>query len=209
MSHRRGENARYGWFNPPRAGESLSRRFPTPFVSPEQGPKTSIKLENRDVDFLRLSRILLPVTLTNVSKPDAREAYQMVIYVLLLPLLIGFPMSAVAQFIDKGDRVEVAKGTKLCSSLKLEKEKMSQEPGRVFWRVTSKMRSNGTQTVVAYVHETVYDSKSGDTTIKENLYQEDYATFFKRDPEHKGMLLMISPQDGKIEATVEVCEKKK
>jgi hypothetical protein len=133
----------------------------------------------------------------------------MVIYLLLLPLLIGFPMPAVAQFIDKGDRVEVAKGTKLCSSQKLEKERMSQEPGRVFWRVTSKMRSNGTQTVVAYVHETVYETKSGDATIKENLYQEDYATFFKRDQEHKGMLLMISPQDGKIEATVEVCEKKK
>ena len=70
------------------------------------------------------------------------------------------------------------------------------------------MRSNGTQTVTALVRESVYDSKSGDTTIKESLYQEDYATFFKRDPEHKGMLLMISPQDGKVEAIVEVCEKK-
>ncbi len=55
----------------------------------------------------------------------------------------------------------------------------------------------------------IYDSKSGDTTIKETLYQEDYATFFKRDPEHKGMLLMISPEDGRVEAIVEVCEKKK
>jgi hypothetical protein len=73
----------------------------------------------------------------------------------------------------------------------------------------SKIRSNGTQSVAAFVLEEVYDSRSGDTSIKETLYQEDYATFFKRDPEHKGMLLMISPQDARLEAIVEVCEKKK
>jgi hypothetical protein len=72
------------------------------------------------------------------------------------------------------------------------------------------MRSNGTQTVAACVYEKNYDSKSGDTRIEETLHlQEDYATFFKRDPKHKGMLLMISPQDGGVEAIVEVCEKKK
>ena len=71
------------------------------------------------------------------------------------------------------------------------------------------MRSNGTQSVTAFVQEEVYDTKSGDTSIKETLYREDYATFFKRDPEHKGMLLMISPQDGRVEAIVEVCEKRK
>lgn len=128
---------------------------------------------------------------------------------LLLLILIGIPMSALAQFMDKGDKVEVVKGTRLCSNVKMEKEKGSRDPGRVFWRVTSKMRANGTQTVAAFVQEEVYDSKSGDTTIKETSYQEDYATFFKRDPEHKGMLLMISPQDGRVEAIVEVCEKKK
>ena len=133
----------------------------------------------------------------------------MVMSLCLLLILIGFPASAFAQFIDKGDRVEVGKGTKLCSNVKMEQAKGSRDPGRVFWRVTSKMRANGTQTVAAFVLERVYDSKSGDTTIKETLYQEDYATFFKRDPEHKGMLLMISPQDGRVEAIVEVCEKKK
>ncbi len=133
----------------------------------------------------------------------------MVMSLCLLLILIGFPVSAFAQFIDKGDRVEVGKGTKLCSNVKMEQAKGSRDPGRVFWRVTSKMRANGTQTVAAFVLETVYNSKSGDTTIKETLYQEDYATFFKRDPEHKGMLLMLSPQDGRVEAIVEVCEKKK
>jgi len=128
---------------------------------------------------------------------------------VLLPVLIGFPLSASAQFIDKGDRVEVGKGTRLCTNVKMEKAKGSRDPGRVFWRVTSKMRSNGTQTVAAFVYEEIYDSKSGDTRTKETSYQEDYATFFKRDPEHKGMLLMISPQDGRVEAIVEVCEKKK
>ena len=124
-------------------------------------------------------------------------------------ILIGFPLSAFAQFIDKADRVEVEKGTKLCSNVKMERAKGSVDPGRVFWRVRSKMRSNGTQSVTAFVQEEVYDTKSGDTSIKETLYREDYATFFKRDPEHKGMLLMISPQDGRVEAIVEVCEKKK
>ncbi|TLY16457.1 MAG: hypothetical protein E6K69_04100 [Nitrospirae bacterium] len=133
----------------------------------------------------------------------------MIMYLLLLPILVGFPTAGLAQFTDKGDNVEVEKGTKLCSNIKMEKAKGSLDPSRIFWRVTSKMRSNGTQTVAAFAHEKVYDSKSGDTSIKESLYQEDYATFFKRDPEHKGMLLMISPQDGRVEAVVEVCEKKK
>src|SRR3990172_10262285 len=120
----------------------------------------------------------------------------------LLLILIGFPLSTFAQFIDKGDKVEVGKGTKLCSNVKIETAKGSLDPSRVFWRVTSKMRSNGTQTVAAFVYEKIYDSKSGDTRIKETLHQDDYATFFKRDPEHKGMLLMISPQDGGVEAIV-------
>ncbi len=132
----------------------------------------------------------------------------MFMYLLLLPILIGFPMGGLAQFTDKGDKVEVEKGTKLCSNIAMETAKGSLDPSRVSWRVTSKMRSNGTQTVAAFVHEKVYDSKSGDTSIKESLYQEDYATFFKRDPKHKGMLLMISPQDGRVEAIVEVCKKK-
>ena len=132
----------------------------------------------------------------------------MLMYLLLLPILIGFPMGGLAQFTDKGDKVEVEKGTKLCSNIAMEKAKGYLDPRRVSWRVTSEMRSNGTQTVAAFVHEKIYDSKSGDTRSKESLYQEDYATFFKRDPEHKGMLLMISPQDGRVEAIVEVCGKK-
>ena len=132
----------------------------------------------------------------------------MFMYLLLLPILIGFPMGGLAQFTDRGDKVEVEKGTKLCSNIAMETAKGSLDPSRVSWRVTSKMRSNGTQTVAAFVHEKIYDSKSGDTRSKESLYQEDYATFFKRDPEHKGMLLMISPQDGRVEAIVEVCKKK-
>ena len=132
----------------------------------------------------------------------------MLMYLLLLPILIGFPMGGLAQFTDKGDKVEVEKGIKLCSNIAMETAKGSLDPRRVSWRVTSKMRSNGTQTVAAFVHEKIYDSKSGDTRSKESLYQEDYATFFKRDPEHKGMLLMISPQDGRVEAIVEVCKKK-
>jgi len=73
----------------------------------------------------------------------------------------------------------------------------------------SKARANGTQTVATFVRESLCDRKSVETTIQESRYDEDYATFFKRDHEHKEMLLMISPKDGRVEATVEICGKKK
>lgn len=130
-------------------------------------------------------------------------------YLLVLPIVIGLPASGFAQFIDKGDYVEVKKGTTLCSNIKMEQAQGALDREKVFWRVTSNVRANGTQTVAAFVLETLYDRKSGETTIKERRYDEDYATLFKRAPEHKGMLLMISPQDGRVEPTVEICSKKK
>lgn len=132
----------------------------------------------------------------------------MFMYLLVLLIVMGFPFSSFAQFVDKGEYVEVAKGTKLCANVILEKSKGNMDPENFFWRVTSNVRANGTQTIAAVVLETMYDRKSGETTIKESRYDEDYATFFKRDPEHKGMLLMVSPQDGRIEAVVEMCKKK-
>lgn len=51
---------------------------------------------------------------------------------------------------------------------------------------------------------------SGDTTIVENAFpDEEFATFFKRAPEHNGILQMISPRDGRLKATVEICQKGK
>jgi len=133
----------------------------------------------------------------------------MVVYLLVLPLVMGLPFSSFAQFVDKGEYVEVAKGTKLCANVILEKSKGKLDPEKFFWQVTSKVRANGTQTIAEFILETMYDRKSGETTIKESRYDEDYATFFKRDPEHKGMLLMVSPQDGRVEAIVEMCKRKK
>jgi len=72
------------------------------------------------------------------------------------------------------------------------------------------MRLNGTQAVSALVHETVYNRQSGDTTTVEIAYpDEQLATFFKRDTEHNGMLQMISPQDGRLQAIAEICQKVK
>jgi hypothetical protein len=72
------------------------------------------------------------------------------------------------------------------------------------------MRVNGTQTVSALVNETVYNRQSGDTTTVENAYpDEEFATFFKRAPEYKEMLQMISPRDGSLKAIVEICQKGK
>ncbi len=41
----------------------------------------------------------------------------MLMYLLLLPILIGFSMAGLAQLTDKGDNVEVEEGTKLCSNI--------------------------------------------------------------------------------------------
>jgi hypothetical protein len=133
----------------------------------------------------------------------------MLLYLLVLAIVIGYPLAGFAQFVDRGEFVEVAKGTKLCPNAVLEKSKGIFDPENVYWQVSSKVRANGTQTVAAFVREAQYDRKSGETTITERRYDEDYATFLKRSPEHKGMFLMISPKDGRVEATVEICGKKK
>ena len=124
-------------------------------------------------------------------------------------MAIGLPAAGFAQFSDKGDRVEVKKGTRLCSSIAVDGVRGTLNQRPIFWRVTSAIRANGTQTVSALVQETVYDRQSGDTTTMEHAYNEDFATFFRRVPEYKGMLQMISPQDGSVEANVEICQKGK
>jgi hypothetical protein len=133
----------------------------------------------------------------------------MFVWLVVLTIIMGLPLSGFAQFVDKGEYVEVAKGTELCRSVLPENLNGMLDSENRFWRVTSKARANGTQTVASFVLESLYDRKSGESTIKKSRYDEDYATFFKRSPEHKGMLLMISPQDGRVEATVEICRKKK
>ena len=131
------------------------------------------------------------------------------LHLLVAAMAIGVPAAGLAQFSDKGDHVEVKKGIRLCSSVAVDGVQRTVDQHRIFWRVTSPMRANGTQTVSALVHETVYNRNSGDTTTVENPYDEDFATFFKRAPEHKGMLEMISPQDGNLQAIVEICRKEK
>lgn len=128
---------------------------------------------------------------------------------LMFAMVIGLPAAGFAQFSDKGDHVEVKKGTTLCSSFAVDGVSRTAVLRHIFWRVTSPMRVNGTQTVSAFVQETVYDRQSGDTTTMEHAYNEDFATFFRRVPEYKGMLQMISPQDGSVEANVEICQKEK
>jgi hypothetical protein len=131
------------------------------------------------------------------------------LHLFVLAIVFGPPAVGLAQFRDKGDNVEVKKGTRLCSSIAVDGVRGTLNQRRIFWKVTSSIRANGTQTVSALVHETIYNRNSGDTTIVENPYDEDFATFFKRAPEHKGMLQMISPQDGNLQAIVEICRKEK
>ena len=131
------------------------------------------------------------------------------LHLLVSAMVIGVPAVGLAQFSDKGDHVEVKKGTRLCSSIAVDGVRGTLNQRPIFWKVTSPIRANGTQTVSALVHETVYNRNSGDTTTVENPYDEDFATFFKRAPEHTGMLQMISPQDGNLQAIVEICRKDK
>lgn len=129
-------------------------------------------------------------------------------YLLVLATIVGFPMSGFAQFVDRGEYVEVLKGVKLCSNASMGVTNGMFDPENRFWRVLSKPRLNGTQTVEAFVLESVYDRKSGETAIEAHPYDEGYATRFKRAVEHEGMLLMVSPRDGQVEAIVEICRKK-
>src|SRR5687767_8786234 len=105
--------------------------------------------------------------------------------ILCFALVLALPWSVFAQFVDRGDYVQVAKGTHLCSNFIMDQAKGSLDPGRVFWKVTSATRSNGTQTVSAFINETVYDRLSGDTKVTQRSYDQDYAIFFKRDPTHQ------------------------
>ena len=145
-----------------------------------------------------------------MRRPTARR-HRMAGQMLLLCVgwLLAAPLSTSAQFIERGNEVEVVKGTHLCANFAMEQAKGTLEPARIFWKVTSQRRSNGTQTVSAFVREQVYDRFSGDTKTKEARYDEDYAVLFRRDPAHKGMVLLISPKDGRVEATVEVCGKRR
>ena len=52
---------------------------------------------------------------------------------LVLAIVIGFPLSGFAQLVDKGEYVEVTKGTKLCPNVILEKSKGMLDPENVYW----------------------------------------------------------------------------
>lgn len=128
-------------------------------------------------------------------------------YLLVLAIVLGFPLSGFAQFVDKGEYVVVSKGVRLCAGLETARRML--DPENRFWLVTSNARANGTQTVEGFVLESSYDRKSGETTIEKRQYEEGYAIRFKRVAEHKGMLLMVSPKDGQVEVTVEICRTNK
>ena len=129
----------------------------------------------------------------------------MSVHILILGIMIGLPLSAFAQFQDRGEYVEVAKGAKLCPSPDISRSILQSE--KRFWRVASKARANGTQTVEAFLLESSYNRKSGETTFKQLQDDDGYATLFKRVIGHEGMLVMVSPKDGQVEATVEICPK--
>jgi hypothetical protein len=74
------------------------------------------------------------------------------------------------------------------------------------------MRLEKTEVCIAHsiptpdcVSDDHWNANSGDTITVENAYDANVATFFKRASEHKGMLEMISPQDGTLQAIVEIC----
>lgn len=119
------------------------------------------------------------------SRSFTRED-QMFVYLLVFAIAIGSPISGFAQFVDKGEYVEVAQGAKRCPNVTLEKSKGRLNPEDVYWRVTCKVCANGTQTVATFVLEVLYDRKSDEITIKERRYDEGYDTLFKRSQEHKG-----------------------
>ena len=57
----------------------------------------------------------------------------MFVYLLVFAIAIGFPLSGFAQFVDKGEYVEVTQGTKPCPNVILEKSKGRLDPENVYW----------------------------------------------------------------------------
>jgi hypothetical protein len=55
------------------------------------------------------------------------------VYLLVLAIVVGFPLSGFAQFVAKGEYVEVAIDTKLCPNVILEKAKGMLDPENVYW----------------------------------------------------------------------------
>ena len=134
---------------------------------------------------------------------------RMVVFLVLSISTLGIPISGSAEVAGKRPYTEVAKGTRLCSDADLDQSRTGRDAGKIFWKVMSRPRVNGTQTVAAFVRETIYDRQSGDTKIRESRYDEEYAAFFMRYPKRQGVGLMISPENGKVEAIVAICSKKK
>lgn len=105
-------------------------------------------------------------------------------YSFILAIVLGFPVSGFAQFMDRGEFVEVSKGVKLCSSSALEARSEILDSAKRFWRVTSKPMANGAQTVSAFTLESTYDRESGEIKTQENPYVANYAMRFMRALEH-------------------------
>src|SRR5690349_15185398 len=101
-------------------------------------------------------------------------------YALILVIVFGLPLSGFAQFTDKGEYVVVSKGVKLCSNAILDASNRTLGLEDRYWRVTSKARANGTQMVEGLVLESSYNRKTGETTIEERQFDDDYAIRFKR-----------------------------
>jgi len=69
------------------------------------------------------------------------------LHLLVSAMVIGVPAAGLAQFNDKGDHVEVKKGTRLCSSIPVDGVRGTLNQRPIFWKVTSPIRANGTQAV--------------------------------------------------------------
>src|SRR5689334_15961706 len=82
---------------------------------------------------------------------EGRCVMRILFHLFVSIMVIGVPAVGLAQFSDRGDHVEVKKGTRLCSGKAVDgiRGTLNQRP--IFWRVTSSMRVNGTQTVSAVV----------------------------------------------------------
>lgn len=67
----------------------------------------------------------------------------------------GYPGFRMGSANGESTVVAVAKGTKLCSNTSLEQSRGTLDSGKVFWKVRSNVRANGTQTVAAFVLEAI------------------------------------------------------
>jgi hypothetical protein len=118
-----------------------------------------------------------------------KEIFMKINLLRLTAIALSTTALGVAQFIDKGEYVEVIPGTKLCDPA---------EDVYGFYLVKSKMKPDGTQEIEYYRFRSLLDSQNRALAqLRQPIGPS--AVWFKRHPQQKDKLQVIDPRTGEAD----------